>query len=71
MKASEFDPSNPEHIYYLKKMGITLVTQADGKMQLVHSTNAVSLCWLDLHVVSDRMNFPCCNIDEICMGLSL
>lgn len=43
VKASEFDPSNPEHIYYLKKMGITLVTQADGKMQLVHSSNAVSL----------------------------
>jgi len=42
VKASEFDPSNPEHIYHLKKMGITLVTQSDGKMQLVHSTNAAA-----------------------------
>jgi len=40
--AAEFTASNPEHLEALRRMGITAILLADGKVQLIQSTNAAA-----------------------------
>lgn len=43
LHASDFQAGNPEHMKLVKEMGISILTLADGRVQLIHTfTNAVS-----------------------------